>query len=159
MGICYYSKSQNRCRTNKIVYIFPKVIKRDLKSTINSLEIIYRFEDLYNKKDFEHIINFSDIKKGNIYINLIHYDKNLKNKENIEYYRYFSTKIIGSYCSFYDFDMLKLLISKLTQIPFPPCYILMTSGSESEKILKDFHDYTFIKDVVIFCIKKDEYLI
>ena len=41
----------------------------------------------------------------------------------MEYYRYFSINIIGSYYAFDDFDMLKLFISKLNQIPFTPSYI------------------------------------
>ena len=57
-------------------------------------EIRNRFEDLYDysEKDYKEIINFNDVKKGNIYVNLIHYDKNLKKNENFEYYRYFSIK-------------------------------------------------------------------
>ena len=97
-------------------------------------EIIERFERLYKNEKYKNIVNFEDAKKGELYINLIHYDKNLKNEENTEYYRYFSINIVGSYYVFDDFDMLRLFISKLNQIPFPCSYILMTSGSESEKV-------------------------
>jgi len=38
------------------------------------------------------MLSFSDIKKGDIYVNLIHYDKNMKNNENFEYYRYLMLK-------------------------------------------------------------------
>jgi hypothetical protein len=38
-----------------------------------------RFNQLYeNKKKYRDLIYFTDIKKGDIYVNLIHYDKNLK---------------------------------------------------------------------------------
>ena len=67
-----------------------------------------RFEEL-NKK----FVNFSDVKKGDLYVNLIQYDENMKNEKNMEYYRYFSIKMIGNYYPFDDFDMLKLFLSKL----------------------------------------------
>ena len=69
-----------------------------------------RDDNLYNK--YRKIINFSDTRKGDLNINLIHYDKNLKKEENFEYYRYFSIKVLGSYCSFDDYDMLKLFLSR-----------------------------------------------
>ena len=110
------------------------------------------------KKEFEEMVNFSDIKKGDIYVNLIHYDKNMKNNENFEYYRYFSVKIMGDYDAFDDFNMLKLFITKTNQIPSTPSYILMASGSESEDVLKQFHNITFITDIIIFCYEVDKYL-
>jgi hypothetical protein len=75
----------------------------------------------------------------------------MKNNENFEYYRYFSIKIMGDYCTFDDFNMLKLFISKTKQIPETPSYILMASGSNSVDILKEFHDIFFITDIIIFC--------
>ena len=114
-----------------------------------------RFENSSN--EYKNIIDFSHVKKGDIYVNLIHYDKNLKNEENFEYYRYFSVNLIGCYCPFDDFDMLKLFLTKLRQIPFSPSYILMTSGSEAEKILKEFNDIEFIDDVIIFYLKIESY--
>ena len=96
-------------------------------------EIIERFERLYYNT-FRDIINFDGIKKGNLFLNLIHYDKNLKNEENTEYYRYFSINIVGSYYAFDDFDMFKYFISKLNKSSFCCSYILMTSGSEAEKV-------------------------
>ena len=118
-------------------------------------EIIERFERLYKNEKYKNIVNFEDAKKGELYINLIHYDKNLKNEENTEYYRYFSINIVGSYYVFDDFDMLRLFISKLNQIPFPCSYILMTSGSESEKVLEEFSNFDFLIEFIIFYKEND----
>ena len=124
-----------------------------------------RFENNYSKRRddylyniYRKIINFSDTRKGDLNINLIHYDKNLKKEENFEYYRYFSIKVLGSYCSFDDYDMLKLFLSRQLQIPFSPNYVLIISGNESEKLLKEFHNYDFINDIIIFCFEKNNYL-
>ena len=129
------------------------------KENQKEMPIINRFEDLYLKrKKFEELINFSDIKKGDIYVNLIHYDKNMKNNENFEYYRYFSVKIMGDYESFDDFNMLKFFISKTNQIPETPYYILMSSGSESVDVLNEFHNISFITDIIIFCYEVEKYI-
>ena len=117
-----------------------------------------RFEILYvNKKRYSYLINFTGIEKGDIYVNLIHYDKNLKNEENMNYYRYFSDKIMGSYCPFDDFEMLNLFVSKLEQIPFAPSYIFITSGAEAEKIINKFNNKDFIDYFIIFCFNKEKY--
>ena len=127
--------------------------------------IRHRFENNYSKRidnnqynEYRKLINFSDTRKGDLNINLIHYDKNLKKEENFEYYRYFSIKVLGSYCSFDDYDMLKLFLSRQLQIPFSPNYVLLISGTEPEKLLKDFHNYDFIDNIIIFCFEKNNYL-
>ena len=118
-----------------------------------------RFENLYDKKkkEIKDIINFKDVKKGDLYVNLIHYDKNMKNNENYEYYRYFSIKIIGDYNPFDDLNMVKLFLSKTKELPQPSSYILMTSGAESINILKEFHEIPFITDFIIFCYETYKY--
>ena len=50
-----------------------------------NMPIIKRFEDLYTDEKFQNIINFKDVRKGELYVNLIHYDKNLKNGDNMIY--------------------------------------------------------------------------
>ena len=138
MGICMSNNYKRNYKRNNIIG-----------------PIRERFEN--SKRIYKNIIDFSNVKKGDIYVNLIHYDKNLKNEENFEYYRYFCINILGCYCPFDDFDMLKLFLSKLRQIPFSPSYILMTSGSEAEKILKEFNDIEFIDDIIIFYLKIESY--
>ena len=119
-----------------------------------------RFRTSYPYEKFKNIISFEDVKKGKFHINLIHYDKNLKNKENIKYYRYFNIKTIGGYYPFDDFVMLKTFITKLNQVPFSPSYILMISGNDFEKILEEFHKYDFLIEFIIFNeINKYDYMI
>ena len=68
----------------------------------------------------------------------------------MKYYRYFSVNVIGSYYTFDDYDMLKLLLSKIKEMPFPPCYILIMSETESEQILKEFNGLDFLQEFIIF---------
>ena len=62
-----------------------------------------RFEKLYSDEEFKEIINFEEIKKGELYVNIIHYDKDIRKEENMKYYRYFSIDTIGGYYPFDDF--------------------------------------------------------
>ena len=120
-------------------------------ASYSNSEISNRFEKLYSfcEEKYKNIINFDEVKKGEFNVNLIYYDKNLRNN-NMKYYRYFSINVIGSYYTFDDYDMLKLLISKIKEMSFPPCYILMMPESESEQILKEFNDLDFIIEFIIF---------
>ena len=127
-------------------------------SSLSNGPIRDRFENNYSKRRDENPLNFSETRKGDLNINLIHYDKNLKKEENFEYYRYFSIKVLGSYFSFDDYDMLKLFLSRQLQIPFSPNYVLIISGTKSEKFLKEFHNYDFINYIIIFCFEKNNYL-
>ena len=119
-------------------------------------EINSRFEKLY-KDSYKEIIDFNNVKIGEFNINLIHYDKNIRNTDKIKYYRYFSINIIGSYYAFDDFDMLKLLLSKMKKMPFNTCYIFMMSESESEQILKEFNDFNYILEFIIFYQTNKDY--
>ena len=125
MGLCYYECGEN-------------------------IPIRNRFEESYSDKKFNDIINFKGVERGELYINLIHYDKNLKNEQNIKYYRYFSINTVGGYYPFDDFDILKIFISKINGLNFKCSYILMISGNEIEKVMQEFHKYDFLIKFIIF---------
>ena len=118
----------------------------------NAGAIIEKFEE-----DKDEIVDFSDIQKGYINVNLIHYDINLKQTDNFEYYRYFSTSLVGCYFPFDNFEMLKLFISRVNKSSYKPSYILITSGKCSNDILKEFHNVSYITDIIIFCFDKKKY--
>ena len=115
-----------------------------------------RFEELYSDEKFKEIINFEEIKKGELYVNIIHYDKDIRKEENMKYYRYFSIDTIGGYYPFDDFDMIKLFITKLNEMSYKCSYIIIISGNEIEKILEEFHKYDFLVEFIIFN-KQNEY--
>ena len=110
-----------------------------LKNKIFSLEGIERRKDLF-------------------YLNLIHYDENLKNPENLNFY-YKPTKlnVVGRYHGIDDFEIFKKYMEKIKNNLNKIHYILITSGSASKKIMKYCHDFEFIKEIIIFCLKCSEY--
>ena len=120
------------------------------KNCIEEGPIRERFEKLYSDEKFKEIIKFAGIKKGELYVNIIHYDKDIRKEENMKYYRYFSIDTIGGYYPFDDFDMIKLFITKLNEMSYKCSYILIISGNEIEKILEEFHKYDFLVEFIIF---------
>ena len=129
-------------------------------ASYSNSEISNRFEKLYSfcEEKYKNIINFDEVKKGEFNVNLIHYDKNLRNNDNMKYYRHFSIKVIGSYYAIDNFDMLKILLSKIKDMPFAPCYILMMSENESELILKEFNDFDFLQEFIIFYQNEKDFI-
>ena len=103
-----------------------------LKNKIFSLEGIERRKDLF-------------------YLNLIHYDENMKNAENIDYYKRFKLNVVGGFHAIDNFEIFKKYMEKMKNNPNKIHYILVTSGSASEKIIKYCHDFEFIKEIIIFC--------
>ena len=89
-----------------------------------------RFEELYSDEKFKEIINFEEIKKGELYVNIIYYDKDIRKEENMKYYRYFSIDTIGGYYPFDDFEMIKLFITKLNEMSYKCSYIIIISGKK-----------------------------
>ena len=110
-----------------------------------------------NEEDIDKIVDFSDIQKSDIYVNLIHYDTNLRKEDNFEYYRYFSTNLVGCYFPFDNFQIFKLFISRVNNSSYKPSYILIIPGKSSNDILKEFHNVSFITDIIIFCFDKKKY--
>ena len=109
-----------------------------LKNKIFSMEGIERRKDLF-------------------YLNLIHYDENMKNSENIDYYKRFKLNVVGGFHGIDNFEIFKKYIEKIKTSDQKIHYILVTSGSSSEKILDYCHDCEFIKEFIIFCFYLDKY--
>ena len=145
MGICESKKPNPIIEKFKDSYGLNETFKKNIcelkSSNISDIhhEINGKDNNLDDKKEdyekfnkitlFRKIIDFSDIQTADININLIHYDKNIKNQEHFEYYKYLSLKIKGNYCPFDNYDMLKLFLSRQSQIPFSPNYMLMISDN------------------------------
>ena len=109
-----------------------------LKNKIFSLEGIERREKLF-------------------YLNLIHYDENMKNSENIDYYKRFKLNVVGGFHGIDNFEIFKQYMEAMKENPNKIHYVLVTSGSASAKILSYCHDFEFIKEIIIFCMYLEKY--
>ena len=113
----------------------------------------YKLEEILKNKIFS--LEGSERRKKLFYLNLIHYDENMKNNENIEYYKRFKLNVVGGFHGIDNFDIFKQFMEEMKKNKIH--YILITSGSASEKILSHCHDFEFIKEIIIFCMYLEKY--
>ena len=90
------------------------------------------------------------IKRDELNINLIHFDVNMTNGENFRYFNNFKVDVVGGFQAMDDINILKKLLVKIEkrQIPF----LVVSSGSSGKDIRPICKEYSFIKEVIIFCM-------
>ena len=154
---------------NKNIFSYNKnLIKKNDNITQKTNNNIQNFENKnifsYNKNLIEknnyidqNLIKFQDVERNPIKVNLIHYDENLRNNENLGYYKYLKLNTVGGYYGIDNFEILKKYIETIKKAPIFLKYILIISGSTSEKILNYCNDYNFIDECIIFCFLKHKY--
>ena len=89
------------------------------------------------------------LKRRELNINLIHFDKNMTNPENYGYYNNFKVDVVGGFLAMDELNMFKkyLEVIKNKDIPF----IVISSGSSGNDVIPICKKYEFVKEVIIFC--------
>lgn len=88
-------------------------------------------------------------KREELKINLIHFDLNMTNSENYEYYNNFKVDVVGGFYAVDDLNILKNYLDKIKEKNIH--FILITSGSSAKKVIPICQKYPFIKEIIIFC--------
>ena len=129
------------------------------KDNINTInEILINIKK--NDQDFDKPNKKEEFKKtklyerDELYVNLIHFDCNMTNKENYLYYNNFKVDVVGGYHAIDDLDIFKNYLESLKKKDIP--FIVVSSGSSGKDIIPICQKYSFIKEVIIFC-RKYEY--
>ena len=106
-------------------------------------------DKLLNEEDKKIGFDFKLLKRDELNVNLIHFDKNMTNKENYKYYNKFKVDVVGGFQAVDDINFLKayLEVIKDKKIPF----IVISSGSSGKEVIKICKKYKFVKEVIIFC--------
>ena len=90
------------------------------------------------------------IKRNELYINLIYFDKNMTNKENFEYFNNFKVDVVGGFHAIDDLTIFKKFLQEINTKKIP--FIVITTGSSGKDIIPICKRYPFIKEVIIFCM-------
>ena len=90
------------------------------------------------------------IKRDEININLIHFDLNMTNGENYRYFNNFKVDVVGGFHAMDDINILKKLLAKIEKKDIP--FLVVSSGSSGKDIIPICKKYSFIKEVIIFCM-------
>lgn len=104
------------------------------------------------KEDIDLNIGFDInlIKRNELHVNLIHFDKNMTNSENYGYYNKFKVDVIGGFYALDDIEIFQQYLNSIKQQNIP--FIVITSGSSGKDVISLCKKYSFIKEVIIFCM-------
>ena len=130
--------------------VIDDLINGDIMST-NS----YKLDEMLKNKIFS--LEGIERREKLFYLNLIHYDENMKNSENIDYYKRFKLNVVGGFHGIDNFEIFKQYMEAMKKNPNKIHYVLVTSGSASAKILSYCHDFEFINEIIIFCMYLEKY--
>ena len=90
------------------------------------------------------------IKRDELHINLIHFDLNMTNGENYRYFNNFKVDVIGGFYAMDDVNIFKKFLQKISEKDIP--FLVVSSGSSGKEIIPICKEYSFIKEVIIFCM-------
>jgi hypothetical protein len=116
-------------------------------------------------KKFTYIISNSNNYSGNqnnqeskkICLNILYYDENLKiSSENNEICSFFKMENQGTFYGIHNFDLFKYICEKIKNSN--KSFILISSGSSSEKIFNYISDIKEFQGYYIYCFNKPKYL-
>ena len=69
------------------------------------------------------------LERNELNVNLIHFDKNMTNKENYKYYNIFKVNVVGGFLAIDDINFLKGYLEVIKDKKIP--YIVISSGSSA----------------------------
>ena len=90
------------------------------------------------------------IKRDKLHINLIHFDLNMTNGENYRYFNNFKVDVVGGFHAMDDINIFKKFLQKISEKKIP--FVVVSSGSSGKDIIPICKQYSFIVEVVIFCM-------
>ena len=90
------------------------------------------------------------IKRNKLKINLIHFDANMTGGENYRYFNNFKVDVVGGFHAMDNINIFKKFLQKISEKHIP--FLVISSGSSGKDIIPICKEYSFIKEVIIFCM-------
>ena len=107
-------------------------------------------DNIKNEIDISIGFDMSLIKRNELNVNLIHFDSNMTNSENYEYFNNFKVDVVGGFYAIDDITIFRNYLEKIKEKNIP--FIVICSGSAGKDIIPICKKYSFIKEVIIFCM-------
>ena len=89
------------------------------------------------------------LKREELPLNLIYFDSNLTEQEKYKYFNNFKVNVVGGFYAMDDVNILKKLLQKIAEKNIP--FLVVSSGNSTEEIISICKEYSFIKEIIIFC--------
>ena len=156
----YYSPYQNPVNNSGQHNYQPNPYHIPPKDNQPPGSYIYQEEaliDIYKGKENKELgFDLSLLKRNELNVNLIHFDKYITVKENYTYYNIFKVNVVGGYIAMDNINILYQYLEAIKNninIPF----IVLSSGSSGNEVIKICKRYKFIIEVIIFCGNYEKY--
>ena len=107
-------------------------------------------DNIKDEIDLNIGFDISLIKRNELYVNLIHFDPKMTNSENFEYFNNFKVDVVGGFYAIDDITIFRNYLEKIKEKNIP--FIILCSGSAGKDIIPICKKYSFIKEVIIFCL-------
>ena len=115
----------------------------------NKIVLECYIDNIVEEEDKDIGFDLSLLDRNELYVNLIHFDLNMLNDENYEYYNDFKVDVIGGFQAIDDLEMLKKYLKVINNKKIP--FIVISSGSSGKDVIPICQKYSFVKEVIIFC--------
>ena len=139
MGVCAASKSIHY----KLENYEPTSIHYNLEN----------FE--YIKKEYNYKYNHKN-KRRKMNLNILYYDENLNNEENSDNSSFFFMNTNGTFYGCHYFELFEKVLEKIKNNKKE--FILLCSGSSSEKIFDYCSNVQELKEFYIYCFERKKYI-
>ena len=113
------------------------------------------FDKLIKEENKKIGFDLSLVNRDPLYVNLIHFDINMINKENYKYYTKFKVDVVGGFFAIDNIEIFKKHLEAIQKKNIP--FIVISSGSSGKDTIPICKKYPFIKEVIIFCKESKNY--
>ena len=107
-------------------------------------------DNIKEEADINIGFDLSLLKRDELNVNLIHFDSRMTNSENYGYYNKLKVDVVGGFHAIDDLEILKDYLNKIKEKNIP--FIVISSGSSGKDVIPICKQYSFIKEVIIFCM-------
>ena len=115
----------------------------------NNIHAEAYIDNLIEEEDKTIGFDLSLLKRNKLNVNLIHFDLNIRNSENFEYYNHFKVDVVGGFIAIDNLNLLKRYLEAIESKNIP--FIIISPGSSGKKIIQICKKFSFVKEVIIFC--------
>ena len=136
-----YKEKENEIKSNnnkKIIDFDPTKIKKECY-----------IDNLIDEEDKTIGFDLSLLKRNELNVNLIHFDLNIRSKENFKYYNHFKVDVVGGFIAIDNLSILKIYLEAIKSKKIP--FIVISSGSSGKDVIPICKKFSFVKEVIIFC--------
>ena len=105
-------------------------------------------DNLTEEEDKDIGFDLSLLKRDELHVNLIHFDKNMRNSENYGYYSNFKVDVVGGFYAMDDINIFKIFLQKISEKHIP--FLIVCSGNSAKEIIPICKNINLLRRLLYF---------